>query len=414
MNMTTRKTILNCDFLKKRLPLAILAVCLPFLYTQAENRADSNASRGWYVGVEGGMPFGFSTFSSFGHDKTRIGWTAGAYGGYRFNPRFSVELSAKYGKMTLAAQECCVEQNYWLGIDGVRYNAGVLEMTSWQYSDVTSKVQMGQFGARLNINLLGFFHRTADSRWDIAVSPHVYALSTKTNLHTASNAMDMVKYSTDWHLGYGADLQIGYRLNSWLRLGIYSGLTNLTGSRMDKIPEYLHKNNFVWESGIRIGFCLSKKKKAETAPTSTPTYIPQEEPAPKEEVVAEEPTNKVEAEVVQPQVEEPVKLKFPTIYFAFNSTRISKAEESKLHDILDMLNEHPEANVAVAGWCDTMGSASVNKRISQRRANAVKAWLVGNGIDESRITATGCGSDYNAPSAAKARRVETTESTGNE
>ena len=35
----------------------------------------------WYVGVEGGIPFGFSTFSSFGHDKTRLGWAAGLYGG---------------------------------------------------------------------------------------------------------------------------------------------------------------------------------------------------------------------------------------------------------------------------------------------------------------------------------------------
>ena len=68
--------------------------------------------------VEGGMPFGFSTFSSFGHDKTHLGWAAGLYGGYRFNSIFSAELSAKYGEMNLSAQDCCVERNYWLGSDG--------------------------------------------------------------------------------------------------------------------------------------------------------------------------------------------------------------------------------------------------------------------------------------------------------
>ena len=45
-----------------------------------------------------------------------------------------------------------------------------------------------------------------------------------------------------------------------MKLGIYSGLTRLTGERMDGMPEHLHKNNFVWESGVRLGINLSKKK----------------------------------------------------------------------------------------------------------------------------------------------------------
>ena len=36
----------------------------------------------------------------------------------------------------------------------------------------------------------------------------------------------------------------------------HSGLTRLTGERMDGMPEHLHKNNFVWESGVRLGFSL--------------------------------------------------------------------------------------------------------------------------------------------------------------
>lgn len=39
-------------------------------------------------------------------------------------------------------------------------------------------------------------------------------------------------------------------------LGIYSGLTRLTGERMDGMPEYQHKNYFLWESGIRLGINL--------------------------------------------------------------------------------------------------------------------------------------------------------------
>ena len=62
--------------------------------------------------------------------------------------------------------------------------------------------------------------------------------------------------------------------------------------------------------------------------------------------------------------------------------------------------------VAVTGWCDTKGSVAVNKRISRQRAEAVKAWLVKNGIEASRITATGNGSD-DSQEADNARRVET-------
>ena len=69
--------------------------------------------------------------------------------------------------MNLSAQDCCVERNYWLGSDGVRYNAGVLGMDSWEYANLKSHVRMGQDGARVNINLLGLFHQqlTADGIW---------------------------------------------------------------------------------------------------------------------------------------------------------------------------------------------------------------------------------------------------------
>ena len=92
---------------KNRLLVAILAFILPFSFARAEVKEDGKTgSQGWYVGIEGGMPFGFSTFSSFGHDKTHLGWAAGLYGGYRFNSIFSAELSAKYGEMSLSAQDC--------------------------------------------------------------------------------------------------------------------------------------------------------------------------------------------------------------------------------------------------------------------------------------------------------------------
>ena len=396
-----------------RLLIAILASVFPLSTMKAEEGKDVLApSQGWYVGVEGGMPFGFSTFSSFGHDKTHLGWAAGLYGGYRFNSIFSAELSAKYGEMNLSAQDCCVERNYWLGSDGMLYNAGVLGMDSWEYANLKSHVRMGQYGARVNINLLGLFHQTANSRWDLAVSPHIYAVTTKADIRTISNDAKVMKGSTNWHLGYGADLQVGYQLTSCLKLGIYSGLTRLTGERMDGMPEHLHKNNFVWESGVRLGINLSKKKNKVAETPSVPQQevlqkeVLQQEPTSSEEVNLKETVDKAETKVVEQDIKESAKVTFPVIYFTFNSIDIQQNEETKLNAILKTLKENPNMKVTVTGWCDTKGSVAVNKRISRQRAEAVKNWLVKNGIEANRITAIGNGSD-DTQDADKARRVET-------
>ena len=395
-----------------RLLIAILASVFPLSTMKAEEGKDVLIpSQGWYVGAEGGMPFGFSTFSSFGHDKTHLGWAAGLYGGYRFNSIFSAELSAKYGEMNLSAQDCCVERNYWLGSDGVLYKAGVLGMDSWEYANLKSHVRMGQYGARVNINLLGVFPQTADSRWDLAVSPHIYAVTTKADIHTIDDEAKVMKGSTNWHLGYGADLQVGYQLTSCLKLGIYSGLTRLTGERMDGMPEHLHKNNFVWESGIRLGISFTKAKKRKMMETST---IPQPEvqqqlTTPEENTQQQESAakaDKAETKVAEQDIAETSEVKFPVIYFNFNSIAIKPDEESKLNEILHILKENPDMKVTVTGWCDTRGSVAVNRRISRQRAESLKAWLVKKGIAASRISAAGKGSD-GSREAQKARRVET-------
>lgn len=402
---------------KNRLLVAMLAFILPFSFAKAEVKEDGKTGQqGWYIGVEGGMPFGFSTFSSFGHDKTHLGWAAGLYGGYRFNSIFSAELSAKYGEVNMSAQDCCVERNYWLGSDGVLYKAGVLGMDSWEYADLKSRVRMGRYGARVNVNLLGLFHKTANSRWDLAVSPHIYAVTTKADIQTIADDAKVMKGSANWHLGYGADLQVGYQLTSCLKLGIYSGLTRLTGERMDGMPEHLHKNNFVWESGIRLGISFAKAKKKNVDVETTPIKeleVPTTEPevqqqvtTPKENALQQETAEKAETRVGEQEVVEQPKATFPVVYFAFNSIGIKQSELSKLNGILRTLKENPKMKVTVTGWCDTKGCVAVNKRISRQRAETVKTWLVKNGIEANRITAIGNGSD-DTQDADKARRVET-------
>lgn len=403
--------MMNRSTTQIRLLVAVLVSILSFSFAKAE-ASDSNLpdSKGWYLGVDGGLPFGLSTFSSFGHDKTHLGWAAGIYGGYRFSPIFSAELSARYGEVNLSAQDCCVERNYWLGSDGMLYKASVLGMDSWEYSQLKSHVRMGWYGARVHLNLLGLLRNTAHSRWTVAVSPHLYAVTTCADIQTLADHAEVMKGSTRWHLGYGASLQAGYQLTSNLNLGIYSGLTRLSGERMDGMPEHLHKNNFVWESGIRLGISFSKKK---NKIVETPS-VPQTEVLHQDTILSEnvnqkekETVDKAETKVVEQDIKEPVKVTFPVIYFSFNRITIRPSEVSKLKSILHILKENPEMKVTVTGWCDTRGSVAVNRRISRQRAQALKTWLVKRGIAASRISVVGKGSDASR-TASKARRVETT------
>ena len=252
------------------------------------------------------------------------------------------------------------------------------------------------------------FPQTADSRWDLAVSPYIYAVTTKADIQTIADDAKVMKGSTNWHLGYGADLQVGYQLTSYLKLGIYSGLTRLTGERMDGMPEHLHKNNLVWESGVRLGINLSKKKNkiVETPSVPQKEVLQQEQTSSSEEVNLKETVDKAETKVAEQDIKESAKVIFPVIYFTFNSIDIQQNEETKLNAILKTLKENPNMKVTVIGWCDTKGSVAVNKCISRQRAEAVKTWLAKNGIEANRITAIGNGSD-DTQDADKARRVET-------
>ncbi len=397
---------------RRSIALAIAALTVatvPFAPLEAST-ADTLTSHRWYVGVEGGVPMAWSTFTSFAHDKTRVGWTAGIFAGYEFNDLLSAELTFKYGGMTLGASECCVDQRYWLGADDQIYYSSVLGMESWKYSDVRSKVTLGQYGARLNINLLSLLKSAKGSRWSAGLSPHIYAVNTKATIQSIATEEDLIKGESTWHLGYGGDVQVAYRFADRWKLGIYSGITLVAGKRIDNIPKHLHKSNFLWESGLRLSYSFGKGRKCAPAPVVVPaetvTPAPAPAPAPK--------TEKKEPVVVEPVKKEPVAQKaeekalvFPTIYFNFNKREFNDTETQKLEEIRQMLQQNPDVNVTVKGWCDRTGTKEVNDALSKERAETVKSWLVEHGIAADRIETVGMGSDFDEPEAAKARRAET-------
>ncbi len=212
--------------------------------------------KNWYVGVQGGMPFSTSDFSSFGDDETHPGFTGGVYGGYRFNEFLSLEANLKWGLTSLSERTCCAEMHYWLGSDGVRYHTPVIGMDGWDYGDLKSTVFMQSYGLQLNVNVLGFFRSTRDGRWTLDVSPVLSAVCTTAELHDKRDGGTAISEKGCWHLGAGGNLQVGYQVAEFMNIGVFSGLAYLTGKALDGIPEGIHSSNYIWESGIRIGFIL--------------------------------------------------------------------------------------------------------------------------------------------------------------
>jgi len=95
------------------------------------------------------------------------------------------------------------------------------------------------------------------------------------------------------------------------------------------------------------------------------------------------------------------------ILFNIESTSLQRGVAKDLDVMLALINEFPEANFAIRGYTDVSGSVSGNLKLSASRANAVKDYLVENGVDAARLTAAGFGQESPiASNKTRAGRVQ--------
>lgn len=101
-----------------------------------------------------------------------------------------------------------------------------------------------------------------------------------------------------------------------------------------------------------------------------------------------------------------------TSTFAFDSAVLSPASKNGLDEIVKRLKSNPNEKIRVFGYTDSVGSEAYNIALSQKRADAVKAYLVKEGIDGARIVTKGFGeanpvaSNATAEGRAENRRTE--------
>jgi len=107
------------------------------------------------------------------------------------------------------------------------------------------------------------------------------------------------------------------------------------------------------------------------------------------------------------------------VSFEMGSSKLRPEAHAPLRAVAGTMKAHPALRVEVGGHTDSIGEKGKNQRLSQRRAESVRTFLVSEGVDAARLAAKGYGEsqpvDTNETPAGRAnnRRVEFRVTGGN-
>jgi OOP family OmpA-OmpF porin len=101
-----------------------------------------------------------------------------------------------------------------------------------------------------------------------------------------------------------------------------------------------------------------------------------------------------------------------TVYFDTNKATIKPMSFALLNDVAQAMQDNPKIKVEIQGHTDSQGDDKFNLKLSQRRAESVRTYLIKKGVSSDRMTSKGYGE--NVPIAdnrtsdgrAQNRRVE--------
>ena len=188
---------------------------------------------------------------------------------------------------------------------------------------------------------------------------------------------------------------------------------------MKPTPRFLLLIAVVAALGIGMTGCSSKAKPSTTpsAPAQAPAEQPAQTPPPTPAPVAEPfPQQNVTTNaVIEPSIDELNRQGvLKTVYFAYNSNEIDDAARATLQANAQWLKAHASHTVEVGGHCDERGSIGYNVALGDRRATAVRDYLVSLGVDSGKLVPVSFGEEkpadpgHNEAAWAKNRRAEFT------
>ena len=276
-------------------------------------------------------------------DKDQKLGNAPVYGmslGYNFTKYFGVEASGEY-----------IATNYDLTVSDSRStNVG-------------------------NYRLDGIFNLIPDSR----LVPFVFAGFGGQSIDYPKNFPNRVADAVD----YGAGLKFFF--TNWLAL------------RADVRQIYIFDDNrkdIEYTLGFSFYFGGSKPAPfSRTEPIAEPVPAPMAKEKVEEKVVIMASEPKVDAKfmvaLTEPKI---IILAFEDVHFDFDQSPLKPEAQTILKRNIRLLKENPKAQVRIAGYTSTSGTEAYNQKLSERRASAVKAYLIYEGlITPDRLSTIGYG-----------------------
>lgn len=83
----------------------------------------------------------------------------------------------------------------------------------------------------------------------------------------------------------------------------------------------------------------------------------------------------------------------PPVYFAYDAFTLDAASRSSLQGHAAWLRNNPGVNIQVEGHCDERGTTEYNLALGERRAAAVRDFLIGQGIESGRVSTLSYGEE---------------------
>ena len=88
----------------------------------------------------------------------------------------------------------------------------------------------------------------------------------------------------------------------------------------------------------------------------------------------------------------PLPEKITTVRFKYDTNTLTEEGYTRLKYFSDVLMQHPDTRILIAGYSDTDGNQKYNIKLSEFRANIVKSFLLGKGAKPDQIESKGFGS----------------------
>ncbi|MFH2043670.1 MAG: OmpA family protein [Pseudomonadota bacterium] len=190
----------------------------------------------------------------------------------------------------------------------------------------------------------------------------------------------------DFLFNYGAGLKYFITDNVALRGDVRHILPYGSLGKDDSV------NNLLCTVGVSFLFGGEKETpKVEAKETPKVVEAPKKVEEEKVVIMASEPKveEKVMAASVEPKI---IILAFEDIHFGFDQSILKPEAKTILKRNIQLLKENPKAQIRIAGYTSASGTEPYNQKLSERRANAVREYLINEGvITRDRLSTIGYG-----------------------